>query len=217
MSHVSYVRPIFLSFLSCTLLLSSQVFLVSAQTTPLWQTTENCLVALKQQDNNACWLQKNMSYRGNASRQNDGTYLLKSVKNKPALGMTDITLDLSQNKQVLLIAKAMPEVVSSLSFTGKPYLYGYLMDETTKGQNITSYLQNETMRSSTGSGKWGIVYGVFSVKTSDDTLRLMLKQAQHANYSFTGTGGSFKDLGIFIVDNQKEADQIIADYQKSLK
>ena len=216
MSSLSFVRPVFLSFISCAVLVSGQVSTVLAQTTPIWQTTENCLVALKEQSNHECWLQKNMTYQGNALRQSNGVYLLKSVKNKPAVGMTDITLDLSENKQVLLIAKAMPEVVSSLSITGKPYLYGYLMDDTTKGQKITSYLQKGTMRSSAGSGKWGIVYGVFSVKATDDALRLLLKQAQHANYSFTGTGGSFKDLGIFIVDNQKEADQIVTDYQNSL-
>jgi len=183
----------------------------------IWQTNKNCLIATTKQENSFCSTKKLVNYRGNILRQNNGIYILKSNNNKPANAWWDINLNAPKGAYLVLISKTMPEEIRTYTNTGLPYIYGYLMKDTSNGLKITSYLQKDSMRSHAKSGKWDVSYGIFIIGTEDTQARIFLRQALNAKAPYNGTGASFKDVGVFVALTKTEAEKIVQTYNDSLK
>lgn len=145
---------------------------------------------------------------GNASA--DGTTVtLASTGTQSASVYQDLNTDEITGKYVVTIAVADTTVTT---FTGKPYLYGYLMS----GNSIKSYLQGSTMMYDATSGA-DVVYGIYQVPTGVDGIRLFWKQALRYKEQYNGSVVTFADSGVYVTDTEAEALEIVANYQTQLK
>lgn len=145
---------------------------------------------------------------GNAS--SDGTTVtLASTGTQSASVYQDLNTDEITGKYVVTIAVADTTVTT---FTGKPYLYGYLMS----GNSIKSYLQGSTMMYDATSGA-DVVYGIYQVPTGVDGIRLFWKQALRYKEQYNGSVVTFADSAVYVTDTEAEALEIVADYEAQLK
>lgn len=144
---------------------------------------------------------------GNATVNNiDVT--LASTSSQTAYAYQDLKTNNITGKYVVAIAVADTTITT---YTGKPYLYGYLLG----GNSVKMYMQSSTMfyDATTGSD---VVYGIYQVPAGVDGVRLFWKQSKSYKEQYNGSVVTFQDSGFYVTDTQAEAQAIVDKYQAQL-
>ncbi len=173
----------------------------------------NCLTAVSSTNNPNCWLKGTTKIVGTTTITNlPESVMLQGTATQEAYAQQDITTGAITGKYIVVVAKASAETVRSTagSITGLPYLKGVLIQD---GRGIVSYLNNTNLRFNKTAGEWDILSAMFPVSQTSTSIRLWWKQARSYGESYDGSKAWFEDTGVFIVDSQAEADEIIAWYQ----
>ncbi|HET6893036.1 MAG TPA: hypothetical protein VFH31_18165 [Pyrinomonadaceae bacterium] len=110
-------------------------------------------------------------------------------------------------RYALLIGRAHCEPNTSELITGRPYLYGYMMNAgEPSGGRIYAYLSGQQMNPTDGNaGEWKHLWGVFRIQLGTMRIRLFLQQGQRKGVPHDGSRTSFDDLGIYIFPTEQEA------------
>lgn len=107
----------------------------------------------------------------------------------------------------LLMGRAHSERDTSQAITGRPYLYGYMMNAgDPSGGRIYTYLSGQQMSPTDGiAGEWKHLWGVFRIQLGTRRIRLFLQQGLRKGVPHDGSRTSFDDLGIYIFPTEQEA------------
>lgn len=185
----------------------------TAETSELepWQSTDNCVQAASEADNPNCWVTKGPVYYGTASYDevSDTTTLTSDVDQTDYV-YRDIALRNVQGHSLLLIALTQAEEDRYL--TGLPYLYGY---QITDSIYIEEYLHGQQTLFNGDAGQWDVSYGLYPVDSTTVTqLRYFFMQGRYAGTDYNNAAGLFRYPGVFIVDSEEQANEIIAQYSE---
>jgi hypothetical protein len=115
-------------------------------------------------------------------------------------------------KYALLIGLGNSErIFSDNDITDHPYLYGYMMPD--KNGMINSYLQDQRMLWESHSvNGWRCLWGIFQVPETTTYVRFFLNQASRRGTERNGSAARFDNLGLFILDDNPQAEQFALKY-----
>jgi hypothetical protein len=93
------------------------------------------------------------------------------------------------------------------AITGRPYLYGYMMEDgPSSSGRILEYLQGQQMRSSARfRDEWSDMWGVFQVPEGTQKVRFFLNQALSRDLPHNGSAARFDSVGLYLFPKKKEA------------
>jgi hypothetical protein len=99
------------------------------------------------------------------------------------------------------------------SITGRPYLYGYMMNAgDPSGGRIYAYLQGQQMSGSGGtSGQWETLYGVFKIPLGTARIRFFLQQAACKGNPHNAAVARFDELALYILPDAATAGAFVGD------
>lgn len=114
----------------------------------------------------------------------------------------------------LLVGYGSSERINSDgAITGLPYLYGYMLGNSTTrpGESILAYLQGDRMRAqSTLAGAWVNMSGVFQVPEGTKRIRFFLSQAERKGVPHNGSAARFDNLGLYLFGTKEEAEAFLS-------
>jgi len=124
----------------------------------------------------------------------------------------DVPVGDSTGRYALLIAWASSErVIESGDQTGRPYLYGYMLNKS-DNKKINAYLKDQEMLlSSTTADEWGVIYGIFPVPPGTGAIRFFMQQAD-GHEPQNGSAARFDEPGVFLFFTEKEAQAFVKKY-----
>lgn len=137
------------------------------------------------------------------------------VRNKGYF-MQDVDLpDHSVGKYALLIGRSASERINADgAITGLPYLFGYIMTNSTS-ERILSYLQSpEMLCSARKENEWVTLAGIFQVPGEARVIRFFLNQAERKNVPQNGSAAWFDDLGLYLFPTEAEARAFVKVYEQ---
>jgi hypothetical protein len=144
-----------------------------------------------------------------------GNDLVKVAQTKNSNGhlYTDVNIP-NNDDYVLFVAYARAENPNTKNISGLPYLYAYFLDD--DGQ-VDEYFAQTSMRLNSVDGQyWHVIYGIAEVPNSSESMRLFLKQAETSVITPDGRAAWFYMPGLYFVDSQHEAEDIIDAYNDEL-
>lgn len=164
------------------------------------------------------------TYQGEADRLSDGRVRIEEDEDSnDTIGSAYANISVSSSQEgdyALLIAftraeKVHPKLANGEeNITGLPDLYGYFMED---DSHILTYLQGGSMLHSYSSGKkWDVSYGTFKIPDDTENIRFFLMQASRKGTERDGRDAWFYKPGLYIVDSQSDANDIVAEYRDEL-
>lgn len=181
---------------------------------PIWRSTNNCLVSESSSENPSCWVKMSGINYGDVSVDNSTEITtLASTPNASAYSFTDVNIDADTDQYMIMISYSKAEeIVAPDNITGLPYLYGYQM---TDSSYIAEYMQGQKMLFDGEEGQWNLNYGVYPVETTDvSQVRYFMMQALEKGTDYNGSDASFVGPGLYIVNSEEEAQQIVDQYEE---
>jgi hypothetical protein len=134
------------------------------------------------------------------------------VRNKGSF-QQDVTLSEDAfRKFALLIGRVSSERINGDgAITGLPYIYGYMMDGVNfGGGRILSYLQGQQMLcGARRENEWVMAWGIFQIPDGTGAIRFFLNQAERKDVPQNGSAARFDNLGLYLFDTEKEANDFV--------
>ncbi|MGH9971262.1 MAG: hypothetical protein ACREBG_26190 [Pyrinomonadaceae bacterium] len=110
-------------------------------------------------------------------------------------------------RYALLIGRARSERTNTArSITGRPALYGYMMNAgDSSGGRIYAYLSGQQMSPKNSSGSnWIHLCGIFRVQPGTRRISFFLRQALQKGIPHDGSPTNFDDLGLYIFPTEQD-------------
>lgn len=144
-----------------------------------------------------------------------GNDLVKITQTKNSNGhlYTDVNIP-NNDDYVVFVAYTRAENPNTKNISGLPYLYAYFLDD---DEEIEEYFSDSSMRQDSSDGKsWQVTYGITEVPNDSESMRLFLKQASVSGINADGRAAWFYMPGLYFVDSENEAEEIVEAYNDEL-
>ena len=156
----------------------------------------------------------------------DGDAAIEVINGNPAFVVRNgghlsqeiqLTEDMS-GKFMFIIGLAWSERSNAnRNITGVPYFYAYEMEAIQTGNYdelyINKYLKvNDMLYTSSDIYQWVVIWEIFQISESTNTIELFLMQAERMGVPQNGSAARFDDLGVYFFNSIDEAETFVNSY-----